>query len=77
MTVSETNNKENAVTDSKVKPEPLTLSVEEAHPMVPMGIRQFREAVHRGEIPSVRLGRKIRIPRKKFLAMLNGDEEES
>ena len=42
--------------------------------MVPMGIRQFREAVHRGEIPSVKLGRKIRIPRKKFLALLEGEE---
>lgn len=53
---------------------PLTLSAEEAAPMVPMGIRQFREAVHRGEIPSVKLGRKIRIPRKKFLALLEGEE---
>ena len=54
---------------------PLTLSAEEAAPMVlPMGIRQFRESVHRGEIPSVKLGRKIRIPRKKFLAMLEGEE---
>lgn len=60
--------------DNTVKPEPLTLSVEEAHPMVPMGIRQFREAVHRGEIPSVKLGTKIRIPRKKFLALLEGEE---
>ncbi|WP_193086453.1 excisionase family DNA-binding protein [Brevibacterium aurantiacum] len=62
------------MTDSTVKFEPLTLSVEEAHPMVPMGKRQFREAVHRGEIPSVKLGTKIRIPRKKFLAMLEGEE---
>lgn len=57
------------------QPEPLTLSVAEAAPMIPMGTRQFREAVHRGEIPSVRLGSKIRIPRRKFLAMLNGEEE--
>lgn len=62
------------MSDNNVKSEPLTLSVEEAHPMVPMGIRQFREAVHRGEIPSVKLGRKIRIPRKKFLALLEGEE---
>lgn len=54
--------------------EPLTLSVAEAAPMVPMGVNQFREAVKRGDIPSVRLGRKIRIPRKKFLAFINGED---
>lgn len=55
---------------------PLTLSAQEAAAMIPMGINQFRAAVNRGEIPSVRFGRKILIPRRKFLAFINGEEEQ-
>lgn len=54
--------------------EPLTLSAAEAAAMIPMGIRQFRDAVRRGEIPAVKLGTKIRVPRKKFLAFINGED---
>jgi excisionase family DNA binding protein len=61
----------------QAKAEPLTLTAQEAAAMIPMGINQFRAAVNRGEIPSVRFGRKILIPRRKFLAFINGDEEES
>ncbi|GAA2092565.1 helix-turn-helix domain-containing protein [Brevibacterium salitolerans] len=56
--------------------QPLTLSTKEAAAMVPMGVRQLREAVDRGEIPAVRLGRNIRIPRAKFLALINGEEDK-
>lgn len=55
----------------------LTYTSEEAAQMLDMGINQFRAAVRRGEIPAVQIGRKIRIPRRKFLAFINGDEEES
>ncbi|MGO1263826.1 helix-turn-helix domain-containing protein [Brevibacterium aurantiacum] len=55
--------------------EPLTLSSQEAAAMIPMGINQFRTAVKQGEIPSVRLGTKIRIPRERFLAFINGEGE--
>lgn len=54
--------------------EPLTYSAAEAAAMIPMGIRQFREAVSRGEVPAVKLGNKIRIPRKRFLAFINGED---
>jgi len=54
--------------------EPLTLSPREAAPMVPMGINQFYAAVREGVVPSLRIGKSIRIPRKKFIAWLNGDE---
>lgn len=65
------------MTTTKDRTEPLTLTAQEAAAMIPMGINQFRAAVNRGEIPSVRFGRKILIPRRKFLAFINGDEEES
>lgn len=57
--------------------EPLTLTPKEAAAMVPMGINQFYTAVRRGAIPSLRIGNSIRIPRKKFMAFLEGDAEES
>lgn len=55
------------------KQEPLTLSPKEAAPMVPMGINQFYAAVREGIVPSLRIGKSIRIPRKKFIAWLDGD----
>lgn len=53
----------------------LTLTSEEAARMIPMGINQFRAAVKAGEIPAVRIGTKIRIPRRRFLAFIDGQEE--
>jgi hypothetical protein len=41
--------------------EPLTLSPREAAPMVPMGINQFYAAVREGVVPSLRIGKSIRI----------------
>ncbi|MCZ9884058.1 helix-turn-helix domain-containing protein [Arthrobacter sp. B2a2-09] len=55
------------------KQQPLTLSPREAAPMVPMGINQFYAAVREGVVPSLRIGNSIRIPRKKFIAWLNGE----
>jgi excisionase family DNA binding protein len=54
--------------------EPLTLSPRQAAPMVPMGINQFYAAVREGAVPSLRIGNSIRIPRKKFIAWLNGED---
>lgn len=56
------------------KQEPLTLTPREAAPMVPMGINQFYAAVREGVVPSLRIGNSIRIPRKKFIAWLNGED---
>lgn len=53
--------------------EPLTLSPREAAAMVPMGINQFYAAVREGVVPSLRIGNRIRIPRRKFIAWLDGD----
>jgi excisionase family DNA binding protein len=57
--------------------QPLTLSPKQAAPMVPMGINQFYAAVRQGEVPSIRIGRKIRIPRKAFLNWLNGQPQDA
>jgi excisionase family DNA binding protein len=52
---------------------PLVLTVAEAKPLPRgMGINQIYEGIRRGEIPSIRIGRKILIPRAKLLDMLNG-----
>lgn len=55
---------------------PYTLTPREAAPMVPMGINQFYAAVREGVIPSLRIGNSIRIPRKKFIAWLSGEETD-
>ena len=61
---------------SEEKPEPLTLSPKEAAAMVPMGINQFYAAIREGKIPHLRIGKSIRIPRKKFIAWLEGEDIE-
>jgi excisionase family DNA binding protein len=49
------------------------LRVVEAKQMSGLGINQIYRAIGRGEIPSIRVGRRILIPRKPFLAWLNGE----
>lgn len=49
------------------------LTVREAAAMAGLGVNQLYEAVKRGEVPSLRLGRRILIPRKKFIAWLDGE----
>ena len=47
--------------------------VVEAKQMSGLGLNQIYRAIGRGEIPSIRVGRRILLPRKAFLAWLNGD----
>ena len=42
--------------------EPLTHTVRETSKLMRMGINQTYEAIHRGEIPSVRIGGRIHVP---------------
>lgn len=49
------------------------LRVIEANQLSGLGINQVYKAIERGEIPSIRVGRRILLPRKAFLAWLNGD----
>lgn len=50
---------------------PLTLRVEDLMPILGIGRNTAYELVHSGQIKSIRIGRKIRIPKAEVLAFLN------
>ena len=52
--------------------EPLTVTVPEAAKLIGISRRHAYELVASGEIPSVRFGGAIRIPRARLLAMIEG-----
>jgi excisionase family DNA binding protein len=54
-------------------PEALVYRVEEAAELLGIGRSSCFEAVKRGEIPSVRLGRRILIPKHRLHELLNAD----
>lgn len=62
----------NDMVQTEAKP---TMSVDEAAALAGIGLNQMYTAVREGTIPSLRIGRRILIPRKKFMALLNGDDE--
>ena len=56
---------------------PRTYKVEEAARLLGIGRNQCYEAVKRGDIPSIRLGKRIRVPRAALDRLLdngNGDK---
>ena len=52
---------------------PLTLSVRELMPILSVGRNTAYELVHSGQIRSVRIGRKIRIPKAEVLRFLKNN----
>ena len=52
---------------------PLALTVEEAAKVLRIGRSSAYEAARRGELPTIRLGRMIRVPRHRLEAMLGSD----
>lgn len=50
-------------------PDKLAYSPKEAMARTPLGRSSFYEAIKRGDIPSVKIGKKILIPIKPFLAL--------
>lgn len=54
--------------------EALTVSVEEAARLLGVGRGLAYEAARRGEIPTIRLGRRLLVPRARLLALL-GEEQ--
>ena len=56
--------------------DPRPLRVHEAAKLARIGINQAYAAVPRGDFPSFKVGRRILIPRKPFLAMINGGGAE-
>lgn len=53
--------------------EPETLTVEEAARVLGIGRNQAYEACARGDIPSLRIGKRILVPRRQLLEMLTPD----
>jgi excisionase family DNA binding protein len=49
---------------------PLTLTVEQAAKLLGIGRSTAYELVHTGDIPSLRLGRRIVVPRTRLAALL-------
>jgi excisionase family DNA binding protein len=56
---------------------PPTLTVEETAVLLRIGRGSAYEAVRRGQIPSLRIGRRLVVPRARLLAMLGQNEEPS
>jgi excisionase family DNA binding protein len=54
---------------------PRPLTVKEISESIPCGLNQAYDLVRRGEIKSIRVGTRILIPQKAFLAWLNGDTQ--
>lgn len=52
---------------------PLVLTVEEARKLLRLSRGLMYEAIHSGQIPSMRIGRRILIPRARLEEMLKGN----
>lgn len=58
--------------DEKIKP---TLSRKEAQKLSGLGISSFDEALRKGTFPSIRIGRRVLIPRERFMSILEGRDK--
>ena len=56
---------------------PLTYTVDQAAPLSGLGRAAFYAGCHRGEIPSLRVGRRLLIPKRAFHQWLDGVTEVS
>ena len=56
---------------------PPTLTVEEASELLGISLRSGYKAVHAGELPTLRLGRRLLVPTAKLLQMLGVPTEGS
>ena len=54
-----------------------TYGIDEAAAMLGISRASAYEAAHAGEIPSIRIGGRILVPREPFDRMLEGDEKKS
>lgn len=54
-------------------PEPLTYTVEETAKLLRIGRDQAYEAVRTGQIRSIRIGRRLLVPRASLDALLKGE----
>ena len=63
---------EDAIAHKCTCSEPPVYQVEHVAELLGIGINQCYSAVRSGAIPSIKIGRRILIPRARLLAMLNG-----
>lgn len=56
---------------------PAVLTVEEAGKLLRIGRSAAYEAVRRGDIPAIRVGRLLRVPRHRLMALLGEPVNES
>jgi excisionase family DNA binding protein len=54
----------------------LTYTVEEVGRLLGISRNSAYEAARRGEIPTIRIGRRILVPRSRIEAMINGLDDE-
>ena len=57
-----------------VTAEALTVSVNQAAAMLGLSRNAAFAAVNRGEIPSIKIGRRLLVPKSKLMAMINGEK---
>ena len=59
--------------DSRKTGNPDTLTIEQAARRLGIGRNQCYEAAHRGDIPVIRIGKRLIVPRVAFERMLAGE----
>jgi excisionase family DNA binding protein len=57
------------------QPECLTYTIEEAAMLLGIGRNQAYEAARRGEIPTIRFGKRLVVPRAALTKLLDGNPE--
>lgn len=55
--------------------EKLTLSVKEAAELMGIGLSQMYTLTHRADFPAIKVGKRILIPRKRFVEWVNSTQE--
>ncbi len=55
---------------------PATLTIEQASEVLGVSIRSGYRAAHRGQIPIMRIGRRLFVPTRPFFEMLGVDLED-
>jgi excisionase family DNA binding protein len=63
---------EDAITHRCTCSEPPTYTVPEVAELLGLGINQTYSAIRRGELPSIRIGSRILVSRRRLLEMLDG-----
>ena len=53
---------------------PATISIEQASRLLGISVRSAYKAAHSGELPSLRLGRRLLVPTPKLMHMLGVDQ---